>query len=48
MLQVQDGDVTIDMASLSTLMNRYVWKGPGAPLSNVKMGTDGALLTQWA
>ena len=47
-LHVDSADVSMDMASLSVLMNRHVWNYDNAPLSDVKVQADGALLAQQA
>ena len=44
-LEVSDGDVSLDMASMGALMNRQMTRAGSAPLSDVEVGTDGARLT---
>jgi len=44
-LDVSDGDVALDMESLSALMNRNGAGKEGSPLSNIRIGTEGNRLT---
>jgi hypothetical protein len=47
-LRVADGDVAMDMDSLTVLMNRHVWNYKGSPLSNVRLSVEGGDVIQRA
>jgi hypothetical protein len=47
-LRVAEGDVSMDMDSLTALMNRHVWNYKGSPLSNVRLSVDGNDIVQHA
>jgi hypothetical protein len=46
LLEVAEGDVFMDTASLTNLMNRHVWNYDGAPLSDTTIVVDGNELKQ--
>jgi len=45
-VEIESARVAMTPESLTNLMNNYVFAGPGAPLSNLKIGVDGQEMTQ--
>lgn len=48
LMKIDAGEVAMSTASFTHLMNRYVFNYPGAPLTNIRVSTEGDLLRQEA
>ncbi|HSH37988.1 MAG TPA: hypothetical protein VK993_04310 [Chthoniobacterales bacterium] len=48
LMKIDAGEVAMSTASFTDLMNRYVFNYPGAPLTNIRVSTEGDLLRQEA
>ncbi len=45
-VQIESARVAMTPESLTNLMNTYVFAGPDAPISNIRIGVDGSEMTQ--
>ena len=48
LMKIDAGEVAMSTAAFTHLMNAYVFKYPGAPLTNIEVSTEGDLLRQAA